>query len=231
MVLVYLLRILSKTLSYNNLVNHIVDNFVGFDINPIAVIQSKGNYILSLGDITQLDAPMSIPIYMCDSILVPTVHAKQKENGNIIEIETSVGKFILPILKDRIESDKFLKTLSTCILNDYSTFEEFEGRLQNEEDIELKEEDRQIARKLFCQLQVLHSCSKDGFWPIILKNSFAPLFSKKHFDYVMGNPPWIAWKPCLKVIENLLWIFGFRMAYLRKAHTIKKQAMMILQWQ
>ena len=184
----------SKTLSYNNLVNHIVDNFVGFDINPIAVIQSKGNYILSLGDITQLDAPMSIPIYMCDSILVPTVHAKQKENGNIIEIETSVGKFILPILKDRIESDKFLKTLSTCILNDYSTFEEFEGRLQNEEDIELKEEDRQIARKLFCQLQVLHSCSKDGFWPIILKNSFAPLFSKKHFDYVMGNPPWIAWK-------------------------------------
>ena len=184
----------SKDLSYNELVSRIVDNFVGFDINPIAVIQSKGNYILSLGDITQLETPISIPVYMCDSILVPTVHAKQKENDNIISIETSIGKFILPILDNRIESDKFLKTLSTCILNDYSTFEEFESRLKNEEGIVFSNDNRQIARNLFCQLQVLHNCSKDGFWPIILKNSFAPLFSKRHFDYIMGNPPWIAWK-------------------------------------
>ena len=71
----------SSEQSYNELVSHIINNFVGFDINPIAVIQAKGNYILSLGDITQLRQPISIPIYMCDSVLVPTIHAKQKRTG------------------------------------------------------------------------------------------------------------------------------------------------------
>lgn len=116
-------------------------------------------------------------------------------------------------------------------MNDYSTFEEFEGRLQNEEDIELKEEDRQIARKLFCQLQVLHSCSKDGFWPIILKNSFAPLFSKKHFDYVMGNPPWIAWKAMSESYRKLTLDIWLSYGIFEKSAYDKKQAMMILQWQ
>ena len=36
---------------------------------------------------------------MCDSILVPSVHAKQKENNDVIKINTVVGNFDIPILK------------------------------------------------------------------------------------------------------------------------------------
>ena len=184
----------SDKMSYDELVKNIVDNYVGFDINPIAVIQAKGNYILVLGDITKLEEAITIPIYMCDSVLVPTVYAKQKNGDKTISIETSVGDFKLPLLANRTDSDIFLKCLSDCILKDYDVYEDFEGRLKREFGIEIDDESKLVSRELFCQLMKLHHAGKDGFWPIILKNSFAPLFCKQTFDYIVGNPPWIAWK-------------------------------------
>jgi len=180
--------------SEQELIHRIIDNFIGFDINPIAVISAKGNYILSLGDITQLSEAISVPIYMCDSILVPTVHAKQKENTGVIEIATSVGEFNIPVLSDRSKSYYFFKTISDCVLTDYTTFEEFLGRLESENKLSLNKQEQKYTETLFNKLITLHMSGKDGFWPIILKNSFAPLFLKGKFDYIMGNPPWIGWK-------------------------------------
>lgn len=193
----------SSTQCYGELIENITSNFVGFDINPIAVIQAKGNYILSLGDITQLHQPISIPIYMCDSVLVPTVHAKQKANQHFIDISTSVGDFKLPILNNREDSYSFLNLLSKCILSDYTSYEQFERRLYNEYDISLSDETAQIARNLFNKLLNLHYAGRDGFWPIILKNSFAPLFCENQFDYIIGNPPWIAWKAMSQSYRDL----------------------------
>lgn len=207
---IFLTRLINKFhhqyysgLDYNSYINHVINNFVGFDINPIAVIQAKGNYILSLGDVTRLTSPITIPIYMCDSILVPTVHAKQKENNDFVSIMTSVGDFKLPLLKSRVESDQFLNILSDSILSDYKTFEDFNGRLKTETGIELSEREQELSRSFFDQLLNLHLSGKDGFWPIILKNSFAPLFCKQKFDYVIGNPPWIAWKAMSDSYRNL----------------------------
>lgn len=100
----------------------------------------------------------------------------------------------MPLLANRTDSDIFLKCLSDCILKDYDVYEDFEGRLKREFGIEIDDESKLVSRELFCQLMKLHHAGKDGFWPIILKNSFAPLFCKQTFDYIVGNPPWIAWK-------------------------------------
>lgn len=188
---------------YNKFVNHVVNNFVGFDINPIAVIQAKGNYILALGDITRLTSPITIPIYMCDSILVPTVHAKQKENSDFVSITTSVGEFKLPLLENRIDSDNFLNILSDSILSGYNKYDDFYGRLKTEVGLVLSNREQEFAMSFFNQLLDLHTSGRDGFWPIILKNSFAPLFCKQKFDYIIGNPPWIAWKAMSDSYRNL----------------------------
>jgi len=185
------------------LINKITNNFVGFDINPIAVIQGKGNYILSLGDITELEHPVSIPVYMCDSVMVPTVHAKQRKNSKSFDIETIVGKFSVPELGSRAKNDKYLRRLSNCILTDYKTHKDFLGALKNWDAIELSEEEISLSNILFNQIQSLHLSGKDGFWPIILKNSFAPLFCQQKFDYIFGNPPWIAWKAMSQSYRDL----------------------------
>lgn len=193
----------STRLSHNELVEKITNNFVGFDINPIAVLQGKGNYILSLGDITQLKRPITIPVYMCDSIMVPTVHAKQKKGSKCFKIDTAVGSFEIPVLGERIKNDLYLRRLSVCILSDYETHDEFLSVLKRVDKIEIPSDLQDVSRKLFNKLQSLHLSGKDGFWPIILKNSFAPLFCQQKFDYIMGNPPWIAWKAMSESYRDL----------------------------
>jgi len=177
----------------NALIESITKNIVGFDINPIAVISAKANYILSLGDITKLEDEISIPIYMCDSILVPTVHAKQKKKKHSIDIETVVGKFEVPVFKTREDNDYFLKSISDCVLSEY-TFEEFFELVKNENLITINEDQLEVVKAFYDRLFNLHLSGKNGFWPIILKNSFAPLFSHDKFNVLVGNPPWITWK-------------------------------------
>ena len=181
-------------LSANSLIENITKNIVGFDINPIAVISAKANYILALGDITQLENEINIPIYMCDSILVPTVHAKQKKLKNTIDITTVVGKFEIPVFKTREANDYFLKTASSCILRDYTSFEEFYSLIISENKLTIKKDQISAAQIFYEKLYNLHLSGRNGFWPIILKNSFAPLFSQSKFDVIVGNPPWITWK-------------------------------------
>lgn len=177
-----------------DLIDNITKNIVGFDINPIAVISAKANYILALGDITQLEKEITIPVYMCDSILVPTVHAKQKEKKHSIDINTVVGEFEIPVFNSREENDYFLKTTSSCILKDYTSFDEFHELLISENKINLNSEQIEYAKVFYDKLYNLHLSGRNGFWPIILKNSFAPLFSQSKFDVIIGNPPWITWK-------------------------------------
>ena len=174
----------------NELINIITKNIVGFDINPIAVISAKANYILSLGDITKLENEISIPVYMCDSILVPTVHAKQKERKHSIDINTTVGNFEIPVFENREKNDYFLKTASSCILKDYTSFDEFYELIKSENVIQITEEQLEFSKIFYDKLYNLHLSGKNGFWPIILKNSFAPLFSHDKFDVIIGNPPY-----------------------------------------
>lgn len=181
-------------LSNEKLVKKIIKNIVGFDINPIAVISSKANYILSLGDITQFENPVSIPIYMCDSILVPTVHAKQIENNNSIIIDTIVGNFEVPVFESREDNDYFLKKASSCVMSDYTTFDEFSSLIERENIISIEDSQKNVSEKFYEKLCDLHFSGRNGFWPIILKNSFAPVFMQDKFDYLVGNPPWINWK-------------------------------------
>jgi hypothetical protein len=66
--------------------------------------------------------------------------------------------------------------------------------LISENKINLNSEQVEYAKVFYDKLYNLHLSGKNGFWPIILKNSFAPLFSQSKFDVIVGNPPWITWK-------------------------------------
>ena len=55
------------------LIHEILSTITGFDLNPIAVIASKTNYLLALGDLTAIEVPVKIPIFQADSILTPAV--------------------------------------------------------------------------------------------------------------------------------------------------------------
>ena len=89
-----------KELGNDEIIKIATRNIVGYDINPIAVISAKTNYLLALGDISAYKETISVPVYMCDSILVPTVYAKQKTGKAYNRVKTKAGKFVLPVMQD-----------------------------------------------------------------------------------------------------------------------------------
>ncbi len=174
------------------LIRKITSNIVGYDINPIAVISAKTNYLLAMGDISNVTGAINIPIYMCDSTLVPTVYAKQQRQTHSIKVKTIAGEFELPVLDNREQMDQFLNLLSKNIRYENSV-SQFINDL-NKHNIFLESVSKDVIKKFYIKIEDLHRAGKNGYWATILKNSFAPLFEMNSFDYVVGNPPWVSWK-------------------------------------
>jgi hypothetical protein len=182
-----------------NDIKNITSNIVGFDINPISVVAAKANYILIMFSAffdncdEEFGDPVNIPVFIADSILAPVVYTE--ENDNTLDLTTSVGKLELPKFESFSKGNDFLTLLSHHI-DDRTDYEVFKQLVLGKKLI--KPEDEPVVKKLFDRLYVLHRGSKDSFWPIILRNSFAPIMIGNKFDYVVGNPPWIAWKSMSK---------------------------------
>ncbi len=61
------------------LAQKLLTNVVGFDLNPLAVIAARTNFLLSLGTLIKKASHIEIPVYFCDSILTPAEFSKQGE--------------------------------------------------------------------------------------------------------------------------------------------------------
>ena len=164
----------------------------------VIVVSAKANYILAVfsscedsvfDDFTD---PVDIPIYIADSILAPVVYTEESELT--LSIDTSVGKFQIPKFDDYAKASDFLKALSKCI-DDKCDFDDFWNKAENRY---VDGKYKSVVEDLFNRLYTLHRAGNDSFWPIILRNSFAPILIGNKFDYVVGNPPWIAWKSMSK---------------------------------
>lgn len=176
-------------------IDKITSNIVGFDINPISVVACKANYILILFSAffdncdEEFGDPVNIPVFIADSILSPVVYTE--ENESTLKLTTSVGQLELPKFESFNKGNEFLTQLNYHI-HERPDYEIFKTLVLSKHLVE--ERDEPIVKKLFDRLYVLHRCGRDSFWPIILRNSFAPTMIGDKFDYVVGNPPWIAWK-------------------------------------
>ncbi|HDJ25919.1 MAG TPA: class I SAM-dependent DNA methyltransferase [Candidatus Bathyarchaeota archaeon] len=172
-------------------IKSITENVVGFDLNPLAVIAARANYLIQLGR-TLLWArrePIEIPIYLADSILI---ERKPQLTGDVLVLSTSVGDFEVPA--EVIEKEKLGRALSImdeCLHRGY-TPEQLKAWLKRELR-ELSDNAIEGLAKLYDRFLELEREQKNRIWLRILKNSFAPLF-KGRFDFVVGNPPWVNWE-------------------------------------
>ena len=204
----FIIQALKRIINHNdgsltkNQIDIICENIVGFDINPISVVAARANYIIAIFSAyfatgyhydpdEWVGEEIDIPIYIADSVLAPIVYSEDSEETLLTK--TTVEDFEIPKFENIDKANQFLGLLSEHIHEQsHGKFEIFWGLVVGN-DI-LGEEYKEIVRVLYEQLYILHMQGHDSFWPIILKNSFAPLIIDDKFDYVVGNPPWIAWK-------------------------------------
>lgn len=58
-------------LNEEELLRHITANIMGFDLNPLAVIASRVNYLMAISELIRHGNQIEIPVYLCDSIATP----------------------------------------------------------------------------------------------------------------------------------------------------------------
>ncbi|MBO5238007.1 MAG: hypothetical protein J6B50_04450 [Lachnospiraceae bacterium] len=182
----------NKDLEPEKLLEAILNNIHGFDLNPLAVITARANYLLALGDLLNCtNEQIEIPIYHCDAML--TILEQNVQNHKVKKIATRAGVFEIPL-----ELCKDKKCLYSAL--DYM---KDEARISNVLDIDamldflkIKDRDSELI-ELICTLyeQIYELKTKNilEVWIQVLKNAFIPLFHKK-VDYIIGNPPWINWQ-------------------------------------
>jgi len=182
----------------NETAEQILTNIMGFDLNPLAVIAARTNYLLALGTLVRHKRPLEIPVYLCDSILTPSIYAPQSAKGADVWLEpyivpTVVGDFHIPrgfATKERLEG--LMRVLEECATvpgHDAHSFLERVAREVGPAD----EGSSRILAALFAQVVALEEEGRNGIWARLLKNRFAPVFVGK-VDLVVGNPPWVNWE-------------------------------------
>jgi len=173
----------------------ILRNVVGFDLNPLAVIAARTNYLLALGDLLKArNGDIDIPVYQCDSVLTPS-RGSDLFTGSVYRLKTSVGEFRVPVVfAERERMDALANVLDESVESGVGT-KAFLHRLQGAAKLSAKEMSEAEGElvKLFQQLKELHDQGLNGVWAGIIKNAFAPLFIEP-CDYIVGNPPWVNWE-------------------------------------
>jgi len=184
-----------NAISEERLLEKILSNVVGFDLNPLAVISTRTNYLFALGELLKYrKSEIRIPVYLCDSIITPQ-EGEDLFTRNIIKFNTVVGPFQVP--KNLVKAQyidilaDFLEEAVKLSLNE----EEFKKKLCEKLPLIPKRDDYDIdiVFRLYDRLLTLERQGINGIWARIIKNAFAPLFVGE-FDYVVGNPPWVNWE-------------------------------------
>nr|AGN32389.1 TsoI restriction-modification enzyme [Thermus scotoductus] len=180
-----------------DLLEAILKNVVGFDLNPLAVLTARVNYLLAISDLLQYrQGDITIPIYLADSVRTPAEGQDLFSQG-IFVFPTAVGDFQVPavLVTAPKRFDRFCEILESSIRSEVDP-QAFLERTRRELDLNPSEWDdnaRKLAEELYTKLLDLHRRGLNGLWARLLKNNFAPL-TVGQFDYIVGNPPWVNWE-------------------------------------
>jgi SAM-dependent methyltransferase len=174
----------------------ILSNIMGIDLNPLAVIAARTNYLLALGDLLAARGgrEIEIPVYLADSIMTPG-RGSDLFTQDRYQVGTTVGVFEIPqacATRERVAA--LADVLDECVEQDVPT-ETFMARVRERAGLSTAEfyAADAVLTALYERLADLHRKGLDGLWARIIKNAFAPVFLER-FDYVVGNPPWVNWE-------------------------------------
>lgn len=183
-----------KKIQTKEVAQHILKNIVGFDLNPLAVLAARTNYLIAFSRFIPYVRPITIPVYLCDSILAPSRYEEDGQlpfNSDTLIFTTTKGDYIFPIcMQDKTQIDKFTSEVDIALRSKLMP-EQFKSKLKIA--FNLSEKENELLLNIYGQIKKLDDAGENGIWAKYIKNAFAPVYLGK-FDYVIGNPPWIRWR-------------------------------------
>ena len=181
-----------------NTLSTILRNVKGLDLNPLAVISARANYVLSIHDLVfSLGSDIELPVYLADCINIPT--EREDESGeSYLEyyLDTELGTFVLEIPACLVRNSAVSHVLLTCeeAIGHGDSAERFLSRLRSIPSVSphLSRAVTDRLERFYATIESLEARNWDKIWCRIIKNNFSPR-GFGSFDLVVGNPPWVRW--------------------------------------
>jgi len=208
-------RLLKEGKDHKYILDFVLDNVVGVDINPLAVVIARANYIVALGELLQLGKRIIVPIYVADSVRIPRVTETLTEKGKVSVYEFSVEVANNKNGKPKIYAIQIPKTVATQktvlsqVIDGYkAAISAYRARRNKTEALEvlgrshgakLSDDELDVLDTTLNTILMLMDANLDAIWVFMLSNIYAPItLMQSKFDMVVGNPPWIL----LRYVEN-----------------------------
>lgn len=197
---------LSGTDDINVIKKVLVQAATGFDIDPLAVILAKINWIITVRDIFDQYSitDVSIPIYHADSLFINTpVTSGSVYQQDVLRLTMHDKSVDLPSFVISPDNQAlFDKIIDTC-------YENIHGELLKDAIIEelvnniiasirptlLDDEKEQLicfTQGFYKNLFDLNMRGQNGLWSFLVKNSFRPSLISANFNGIVSNTPWLA---------------------------------------
>ncbi|MDO8632896.1 MAG: N-6 DNA methylase, partial [Phycisphaerales bacterium] len=175
-------------------------NVIGFDLNPLAVLAARTNYVIQFYDLFDYRGTLEVPVYLCDSVLTPAEYGRRDEQElweKPVAVPTSAKLFLVPreVTHDRETLGKYCNILAeyTRAPSGFTAADFLDRCRQNGIFITDAVRDQHI--QLFEDIRSLDRDRRNGVWARFIKNAFAPVFLQSDpVDLVVGNPPWVNWE-------------------------------------
>ncbi len=189
----------------NEALKKITKNIVGFDIDALAVLTARTNYLIALAVAGLLEhkggETIEIPIYLTNSIItaeeqrdkVMVPIEDKPELVEVAKVPTVVGGFQIPLrmIKDGSILE-VLTELKSCIEHEYSSGHK--SVLEILRKYSLSKAETFIIKDLYNKLLELKRKGIDEVWIPLIKSHIIPILFKQSFDFIVGNPPWLAFR-------------------------------------
>lgn len=219
-------------------INLLLTTITGFDIDPLAVMLSKINWILAAIDwLGDLDGTykISIPVYHADALFAATPLSssiKDEEGQAYYKLHIAEKTVMLPSFLVSPTAQAFFDSLvdsaysmamytakqSRCELSEEtlkSMVNNLILRTGNIIDDEEEEKTLEFIEKLIIAIDELQRDGRNGIWAFILRNSYRPGLVAGQFNGLVSNPPWLALSkiadnPYKKYLQKAAESFGIK---------------------
>ncbi len=172
---------------------------MGIDIDPLAVLLAKINWIIHTEQYCNDETEIVIPVYHADSLFIsspvstnPSSYILNLDGNNVnlprFLLDTRFNEFF-PLLIEKIAQTLDVSlTSSDYSLIVHESLEDCSVSVSQQEETDIAS----FAFDLYQVLQDLHRRDRNGIWAFLIKNSFKPALIARKFNGIVSNTPWMA---------------------------------------
>ncbi|WP_295222558.1 N-6 DNA methylase [uncultured Chryseobacterium sp.] len=201
----------------------ILSCITGFDIDPLAVILARINWLIVAKphlSISGADS-INIPIFNADSLfaVTPVSTDEVREDSfslQLLDQQVNLPKQLLSpsnkSLFEKILDVGYSVVIQLPDLPSSEFYEETFNRICSQLNQVYTEDDRtvyiQFMQEYFSAIFELHAQGRNGIWNFLILNSYRPALVENSFNGLVSNPPWltlsrIANNPYSLFLQNL----------------------------